>query len=54
MRRAVAPLLMALAIVSLAAQDPAPSGYGMMNQIRAFAARVKSGEITFDPPWDVG
>jgi hypothetical protein len=24
-------------------------GYGMLNQIRDFAARVKSGEITFDP-----
>jgi hypothetical protein len=24
-------------------------GYGMMNQVRDFAARVKSGEITFDP-----
>jgi hypothetical protein len=24
-------------------------GYGMMNQIRDFAARVKSGEIAFDP-----
>jgi len=25
-------------------------GYGMMNQVRDFEARVKSGEITFDPP----
>ncbi len=25
-------------------------GYGMMNQVRDFAARVKSGEIAFDPP----
>ena len=25
-------------------------GYGMMNQVRDFAARVKSGEITFDAP----
>jgi hypothetical protein len=24
-------------------------GYGMMNQVRDFAARVKSGEIVFDP-----
>ncbi len=24
-------------------------GYGMMNQVRDFAARVKSGEIAFDP-----
>ena len=24
-------------------------GYGMMNQVRDFASRVKSGEITFDP-----
>jgi lysophospholipase L1-like esterase len=24
-------------------------GYGMINQVRDFAARVKSGEITFDP-----
>jgi hypothetical protein len=24
-------------------------GYGMMNQVRDFEARVKSGEITFDP-----
>ena len=24
-------------------------GYGMMNQLRDFAARVKSGEIAFDP-----
>ena len=24
-------------------------GYGMLNQVRDFAARVKSGEITFDP-----
>jgi hypothetical protein len=24
-------------------------GYGMMNQVREFAARVKSGEIAFDP-----
>lgn len=24
-------------------------GYGMLNQLRDFAARVKSGEITFDP-----
>jgi cholinesterase len=24
-------------------------GYGMMNQVRDFAARVKSGDITFDP-----
>jgi len=24
-------------------------GYGMVNQVRDFAARVKSGEITFDP-----
>jgi cholinesterase len=24
-------------------------GYGMMNQLRDFGARVKSGEITFDP-----
>lgn len=24
-------------------------GYGMMNQVRDFAARVKSGEISFDP-----
>jgi len=25
-------------------------GYGMINQVRDFAARVKSGEIAFDPP----
>ncbi len=25
-------------------------GYGMINQVHDFAARVKSGEITFDPP----
>ena len=25
-------------------------GYGMMNQVRDFEARVKSGEIAFDPP----
>ena len=24
-------------------------GYGMMNQVRDFASRVKSGEIAFDP-----
>ena len=24
-------------------------GYGMMNQVRDFAARVKAGEMTFDP-----
>ena len=27
-------------------------GYGMMNQVRDFAARVKSGEIAFDPADD--
>src|SRR4029079_392756 len=25
-------------------------GYGMMNQVRDFAARVKSGDIAFEPP----
>jgi lysophospholipase L1-like esterase len=25
-------------------------GYGMINQVRDFAARVKTGEIAFDPP----
>ena len=32
-----------------AAVKDALLGYGMVNQVRDFAARVKSGDITFDP-----